>query len=113
MFAGILCNPGAAYRDIGVTEAEVESLAGSKEGCDDEVDFIQVRICSGLYCARLTMRSGLELTGNGRRRQVQMDLRIQRRAHNSLYTCACLHAVSRRLFERHILRAMITRSRYS
>lgn len=48
MFAGILCNPGAAYRDIGVTEAEVESLAGSKEGCDDEVDFIQVRICSGL-----------------------------------------------------------------
>jgi hypothetical protein len=41
--AGILCNPGAAYRDVGVTEAEVATLAGTKEGCDDEVDFIDVQ----------------------------------------------------------------------
>ena len=41
--AGILCNPGAAYRDVGVTDAEVATLAGTKEGCEDSVDFIEVR----------------------------------------------------------------------
>jgi len=39
---GIECNPGAAYNYIGVKEAEVESLAGLSEGCDDEVEYIQV-----------------------------------------------------------------------
>lgn len=42
-FAGIHCNPGAAYRDVGLLEKEVEELAGEKEGCGDEVDFIEVR----------------------------------------------------------------------
>eukprot|EP00892_Ulva_mutabilis_P009776 jgi/Ulvmu1/7170/UM034_0078.1 len=40
---GIHCNPGAAYRDVGLLEEEVETLAGEKEGCGDEVDFIEVK----------------------------------------------------------------------
>jgi molybdenum cofactor sulfurtransferase len=28
---------------VGLTEAEVETLAGEKEGCGDEVDFIEVQ----------------------------------------------------------------------
>jgi molybdenum cofactor sulfurtransferase len=43
LHAGILCNPGAAYRDVGVTEEEVATLAEEKEGCDDEIDFISVQ----------------------------------------------------------------------
>ena len=41
--AGILCNPGAAYRDVGITDEEVATLAGEKEGCNDSVDFIEVQ----------------------------------------------------------------------
>jgi hypothetical protein len=41
--AGILCNPGAAYKDVGVTEEEVATLAEDKEGCEDEIDFISVQ----------------------------------------------------------------------
>jgi hypothetical protein len=41
--AGIHCNPGAAYTDVGVSEKEVETLAGDKEGCGDEIDFIEVQ----------------------------------------------------------------------
>jgi hypothetical protein len=37
------CNPGAAYREVGVYEAEVKRLAGEKDGCGDDVDFIEVR----------------------------------------------------------------------
>lgn len=44
---GVHCNPGAAYRDVGVSEAEVESLAGEKEGCGDDVDFIEVKRPAG------------------------------------------------------------------
>lgn len=44
---GSHCNPGAAYRDIGVSEAEVESLAGLKEGCDDDIDFMDVQRSQG------------------------------------------------------------------
>eukprot|EP00210_Caulerpa_lentillifera_P000805 g779.t1 len=39
---GIECNPGAAYNYIGIQESEVESLAGLTEGCDDEMEYIQV-----------------------------------------------------------------------
>ncbi|GMH33807.1 hypothetical protein BSKO_01641 [Bryopsis sp. KO-2023] len=39
---GIECNPGAAYNYIGIDESEVEQLAGEKEGCDDEVEFLTV-----------------------------------------------------------------------
>jgi molybdenum cofactor sulfurtransferase len=41
--AGIHCNPGAAYKDVGVTEEEVATLAEEKEGCEDEIDFISVQ----------------------------------------------------------------------
>jgi hypothetical protein len=41
--AGIHCNPGAAYTEVGVSEEEVETLAGEKEGCGDEIDFIEVQ----------------------------------------------------------------------
>lgn len=39
---GIECNPGAAYNYIGIEESEVESLAGLTEGCEDELEYIQV-----------------------------------------------------------------------
>jgi len=39
---GIECNPGAAYNYIGIQESEVESLAGLTEGCEDELEYIQV-----------------------------------------------------------------------
>jgi len=41
--AGLECNPGAAYNYIGIEESEVEQLAGTKEGCDDDVDFLHVQ----------------------------------------------------------------------
>jgi hypothetical protein len=41
--AGIHCNPGAAYTEVGVSEQEVETLAGEKEGCGDDIDFIEVQ----------------------------------------------------------------------
>eukprot|EP01026_Neomeris_dumetosa_P051267 TRINITY_DN4507_c0_g1_i3.p1 TRINITY_DN4507_c0_g1~~TRINITY_DN4507_c0_g1_i3.p1 ORF type:complete len:788 (-),score=106.11 TRINITY_DN4507_c0_g1_i3:276-2639(-) len=40
---GAECNPGACYKYIGVEEDEIEKLAGQKEGCDDEVEFIEVQ----------------------------------------------------------------------
>ncbi|KAG2423235.1 hypothetical protein HXX76_015491 [Chlamydomonas incerta] len=40
---GAECNPGACYNYLGVKEAEVESLAGKKEGCEDDVEFIRVQ----------------------------------------------------------------------
>ncbi|KAG2427700.1 hypothetical protein HYH02_014532 [Chlamydomonas schloesseri] len=40
---GAECNPGACYNYLGVKEAEVESLAGKKEGCEDDVEFIKVQ----------------------------------------------------------------------
>eukprot|EP00198_Chlamydomonas_reinhardtii_P005516 XP_001694852.1 predicted protein [Chlamydomonas reinhardtii] len=40
---GAECNPGACYNYLGVKEAEVESLAGKKEGCEDDVEFITVQ----------------------------------------------------------------------
>ncbi|KAG1671558.1 hypothetical protein FOA52_011280 [Chlamydomonas sp. UWO 241] len=40
---GTECNPGAAYTYLGVSEAEVESLAGIKEGCEDDVQFVHVQ----------------------------------------------------------------------
>jgi molybdenum cofactor sulfurtransferase len=39
---GAECNPGAAYSYLGVQECEVASLAGVKEGCGDDVEFITV-----------------------------------------------------------------------
>ncbi|EFJ44557.1 hypothetical protein VOLCADRAFT_64703 [Volvox carteri f. nagariensis] len=38
---GAECNPGACYNYLGVQESEVESLAGKKEGCEDDVEFIR------------------------------------------------------------------------
>ncbi len=43
MRTGAECNPGACYNYLGVKEAEVESLAGKKEGCEDDVEFITVQ----------------------------------------------------------------------
>eukprot|EP01023_Acetabularia_acetabulum_P007645 TRINITY_DN13364_c0_g2_i1.p1 TRINITY_DN13364_c0_g2~~TRINITY_DN13364_c0_g2_i1.p1 ORF type:complete len:803 (-),score=148.34 TRINITY_DN13364_c0_g2_i1:249-2657(-) len=40
---GIECNPGACYKYIGIEEVEIEQLAGVKEGCDDEVEFMEVQ----------------------------------------------------------------------
>lgn len=39
---GAECNPGACYSYLGVQESEIESLAGKKEGCHDDVEFITV-----------------------------------------------------------------------
>ncbi|KAL6757710.1 pyridoxal phosphate-dependent transferase [Haematococcus lacustris] len=39
---GAECNPGACYAYLGVAEAEVEGLAGIKEGCGDDIEFIRV-----------------------------------------------------------------------
>lgn len=38
---GAECNPGACYGFLGVEEEEIEALAGEKEGCDDDIEFIQ------------------------------------------------------------------------
>ncbi|KAG2483027.1 hypothetical protein HYH03_018058 [Edaphochlamys debaryana] len=40
---GAECNPGACYNYLGVKESEIESLAGKKEGCEDDVEFIRVQ----------------------------------------------------------------------
>lgn len=40
---GIECNPGAAYNYIGVLESEIEQLAGEKEGCGDDLEYLDVR----------------------------------------------------------------------
>lgn len=39
---GSECNPGACYLYVGIKEEEVETLAGLKEGCNDDVEWIQV-----------------------------------------------------------------------
>jgi molybdenum cofactor sulfurtransferase len=39
---GAECNPGACYAYLGVAEAEVEALAGTKEGCHDDVEYAHV-----------------------------------------------------------------------
>jgi len=44
---GSECNPGACYTYLGVEETEVEDLAGKKEGCDDDVEFIEVERPAG------------------------------------------------------------------
>eukprot|EP01025_Chloroclados_australasicus_P039899 TRINITY_DN4155_c0_g1_i1.p1 TRINITY_DN4155_c0_g1~~TRINITY_DN4155_c0_g1_i1.p1 ORF type:complete len:789 (+),score=82.25 TRINITY_DN4155_c0_g1_i1:167-2533(+) len=40
---GAECNPGACYKYIGIEENEIEQLAGTKEGCDDEVEWMEVQ----------------------------------------------------------------------
>jgi molybdenum cofactor sulfurtransferase len=40
--SGCMCNPGACYEALGLKAAEVQSLAGKKAGCGDEMDFITV-----------------------------------------------------------------------
>lgn len=40
---GIECNPGAAYNYMGIKDSEVEQLAGEKEGCGDDVEFLTVK----------------------------------------------------------------------
>lgn len=66
MYAGIHCNPGAAYRDVGLLEEEVETLAGEKEGCGDEVDFIEVKRPVGSDPGIISDSDILPaLTGNG------------------------------------------------
>lgn len=44
---GVECNPGAAYNYIGIEEREIEQLAGTTEGCDDEVEFLHVQRPAG------------------------------------------------------------------
>ncbi|KAF5842717.1 pyridoxal phosphate-dependent transferase [Dunaliella salina] len=44
---GAECNPGACYAYLGVKEEEVEALAGEKEGCDDDIEFVQRSIPAG------------------------------------------------------------------
>lgn len=39
---GSECNPGAAYNYLEIYESEIEKLAGSKDGCEDELEFIDV-----------------------------------------------------------------------
>eukprot|EP00192_Tetraselmis_astigmatica_P006998 CAMPEP_0117665662 /NCGR_PEP_ID=MMETSP0804-20121206/9940_1 /TAXON_ID=1074897 /ORGANISM="Tetraselmis astigmatica, Strain CCMP880" /LENGTH=786 /DNA_ID=CAMNT_0005473111 /DNA_START=68 /DNA_END=2428 /DNA_ORIENTATION=- len=40
---GAECNPGACYKYLGLQDAEVETLAGTKEGCNDDVEYITVQ----------------------------------------------------------------------
>ena len=40
---GAECNPGACYKYLGVKEEEVQSLAGEKEGCNDDVEYVTVQ----------------------------------------------------------------------
>eukprot|EP00803_Ostreobium_quekettii_P001179 evm.model.scf_2321.2 EVM.evm.TU.scf_2321.2 scf_2321:18238-20607(-) len=40
---GVECNPGAAYNYIGIEDNEIEELAGEKQGCDDDVEFLRVQ----------------------------------------------------------------------
>ena len=40
--SGCMCNPGACYEALGLKAEEVQSLAGKKEGCGDDMDFITV-----------------------------------------------------------------------
>lgn len=40
---GSECNPGACYAYLGVEEDEVAALAGTKEGCHDDVEYASVR----------------------------------------------------------------------
>lgn len=39
---GAECNPGACYAYLGVREDEVAALAGTKEGCHDDVEYANV-----------------------------------------------------------------------
>jgi len=45
--SGQACAPGAALHYLGVAERELESLAGKKEGCEDDVEFLGVRRPAG------------------------------------------------------------------
>lgn len=40
---GAECNPGACYKYLGIQEREIEGLAGEKEGCNDDVEYITVQ----------------------------------------------------------------------
>lgn len=40
---GAECNPGALQAAVGLADAEIRSLAGDKEGCGDENEFVEVR----------------------------------------------------------------------
>lgn len=42
MRTGAECNPGACYAYLGVRESEVAALAGTKEGCHDDVEYATV-----------------------------------------------------------------------
>eukprot|EP00884_Botryococcus_braunii_P001647 jgi/Botrbrau1/11483/Bobra.0360s0010.1 len=40
---GAECNPGACYSYVGIEDGEVEQLAGTKEGCNDDIEWIMVK----------------------------------------------------------------------
>lgn len=40
---GAECNPGACYKYLGINSEEVQQLAGLKEGCNDDVEYINVQ----------------------------------------------------------------------
>ncbi|CAG9464717.1 unnamed protein product [Pedinophyceae sp. YPF-701] len=40
---GCECNPGACYACLGLSDDEVEQLAGEKEGCNDDYEFVRVQ----------------------------------------------------------------------
>lgn len=40
---GAECNPGALQAAVGLADSEIRSLAGEKEGCGDENEFLEVR----------------------------------------------------------------------
>eukprot|EP00775_Hariotina_reticulata_P008766 gene8766-8945_t len=40
--SGCVCNPGACYDALGLQADEVQMLAGQKEGCGDDLDFVTV-----------------------------------------------------------------------
>lgn len=52
---GAECNPGACYNYLGVRESELESLVGTKEGCEDDVEFLQVQ--RGVATASMDLHS--------------------------------------------------------
>eukprot|EP01024_Parvocaulis_polyphysoides_P052965 TRINITY_DN5262_c1_g1_i1.p4 TRINITY_DN5262_c1_g1~~TRINITY_DN5262_c1_g1_i1.p4 ORF type:complete len:119 (-),score=20.96 TRINITY_DN5262_c1_g1_i1:251-607(-) len=39
---GAECNPGACYKYLGVDEHEIQKLAEVKQGCQDDVEFVEV-----------------------------------------------------------------------
>ncbi|KAI8471501.1 MAG: pyridoxal phosphate-dependent transferase [Monoraphidium minutum] len=52
---GSECNPGACYNYLGVQESEVAALAGSKEGCHDDVEYTTVCVDVPLGSVRASL----------------------------------------------------------